>query len=388
MPKSRSAPSALPRLADFIRGNTEQILSEWEAFARAMPIAESMDIAALRDHAKDMLVVIATDLDTPQTVGEETAKAKGHADATPAGVDTAAQEHGAGRATSGFSVEQMVAEFRALRASVIRLWMKDSEQVCADDLDDMTRFNEAIDQSIAESIVRYNTDITQSKERFLAILGHDLKNPIGSIMNASQFMVEVGTEKGDLPEPYLGMVTRVGITSRRMNSMVHDLLDFARTSFGDAIPVERAEMDAGAMIRDVQEEVSVMYPASTIAIDVDGELRGSWDRARLTQALTNLVGNAVQHGASKSAICITARGLPAEIVISVANRGPVIPPDQIGELFKAMKKGNHLRRVDDQHLGLGLYIVDKIIDAHGGSIAVESSEVQGTVFTIRLGRGG
>src|SRR5689334_103411 len=73
MPMLQSVPVSLPRLADFIREDTEQILSEWEAFARAMPIAESMDIDALRDHAKAMLFVIATDLETPQTVGEETA---------------------------------------------------------------------------------------------------------------------------------------------------------------------------------------------------------------------------------------------------------------------------------------------------------------------------
>ena len=380
------APASLPRLADFIRANTEQILSEWESFARGMPIASSMDMAALRDHAKAMLAVIATDLETPQTTREETAKAKGHADAPAAAGGTAAQEHGAGRAESGFSVEQMVAEFRALRASVIRLWMKGSTQVCPDDLDDMTRFNEAIDQAIAESITRYNANITNSKERFLAILGHDLKNPIGSIMNASQFMLEISQQKGDLAEPYRGLVTRVGITSRRMNKMVHDLLDFARTSFGDEIPITRASMDAGEMIRGVQAEVGAMYPGSSIAIDVEGDLRGTWDGERLTQALTNLVGNAVQHGGGQSAICITARGLPTEVMISVSNRGPLIPQDEIGQLFNAMRKSANVRRVDDQHLGLGLYIVDKIIAAHGGTIGVESTDAKGTVFTIRLPR--
>ncbi len=229
----------------------------------------------------------------------------------------------------------------------------------------MTRFNEAIDQAIAESITRYNADITQSKERFLAILGHDLNNPIGAIMNAAQFMLDISQDKGDLPEPYLGLVTRVGNTSRRMNKMVHDLLDFAQTSFGDTIPIARAAMDAGVMISGVQAEVSVMYPNATIEIDVSGDLRGNWDGERLTQALTNLVGNAVQHGSRESAIRITARGLPTEVVMSVANRGPVISREQIGQLFKAMKKSTHVRRVDDQHPRLGLYIVDKIIDAHG-----------------------
>jgi signal transduction histidine kinase len=385
-PKPRGKPNALPRLADFIRDNTEQILSEWESFARGMPIAASMDIAALRDHAKDILAVIATDLETPQTVREETAKAKGHADAPTTGRGTAAQAHGAGRAGSGFSVEQMVAEFRALRASVIRLWMKGGDQVRAVDLDDMTRFNEAIDQSIAESIVRYNTNITHSKERFLAILGHDLKNPIGSIMNAAQFMLDVSQQKGDLAEPYRGLVTRVGTTSRRMNKMVHDLLDFARTSFGDSIPITRADMDAGVTIRGVQAEVSAMYPTSSIAIDLEGDLRGNWDSERLAQALTNLVGNAVQHGAGESTICVAARGLPTEVTISVSNRGPLIPRDEISQLFSAIQKSGNVRRIDDQHLGLGLYIVDKIISAHGGSIDVESTDANGTVFTIRLPR--
>lgn len=385
-PACEPGPGALPRLADFIRSNTEQILSEWEAFARAMPIAASMDLDALRDHAKAMLVVIATDLETPQTAGEETAKAKGHSDAGSAGANTAAQEHGAVRADSGFSVEQMVAEFRALRASVIRLWMGTGSRVCAMDLDDITRFNEAIDQAVAESIVRFTSNVAESKERFLAILGHDLKNPIGSIMGATQFMVENAGEKRDLPEPYLGLVTRAEITSRRMNKLVDDLLDFARTSFGDAIPIERSATDAGAILREVEAEVKAVHPGRSITVDADGDLRGNWDRARLTQALTNLVGNAVEHGASDSPVRIVASGRPAEVVISVANRGTPIPREQIGQLFLPMKKSGRLRRADDQHLGLGLYIVDKIIEAHGGSITVESTESTGTVFTIHLKR--
>ncbi len=385
-PLSAKDHSALPRLADFIRSDTEQILSEWEAFARAMPVSTSMDIAALRDHAKAMLSIIATDLDTPQTVGEETAKAKGHADAAPDGNITAAQQHGAARADSGFTIEQMVAEFRALRASVIRLWMRGTDRVCASDLDDITRFNEAIDQAVAESIVRFTSNLGQSKERFLAILGHDLKNPIGSIMGATQFMVENAQEKGDLPEPYLGLATRAEITSRRMNKLVDDLLDFAVTSFGESIPIARGPADVGAILREVVSEVKAAHPESTIECVTDDDLRGEWDSARLTQAFTNLVSNAVQHGIEGGAVRVTARGLPTAVVITVTNRGSAIPPETMAQLFQPMKKSGHVRRVDDQHLGLGLYIVDKIIEAHGGSITVESTESTGTVFSVHLDR--
>ena len=133
------------RLHQFIREHTEEILVEWEAFARTVQIAESMDIAALRDHAREMLMVIAKDLETPQTAGEQSDKAEGKSDALDQGPPTtAAQEHGAGRAGSGFTIEQMLSELRALRASVIRLWTKRERQLAESDLEDMTRFNEAI----------------------------------------------------------------------------------------------------------------------------------------------------------------------------------------------------------------------------------------------------
>src|SRR5215218_3195365 len=113
------------RLADFILASREPILAEWEAFARTCaPASGTMDIAALRDHAGEMLAVIAADLATPQGRLAQSEKSKGRAPAEDPTVRTAAEEHGAGRAESGFTVEQMVAEYRALRASVIRLWTK------------------------------------------------------------------------------------------------------------------------------------------------------------------------------------------------------------------------------------------------------------------------
>src|SRR5688500_15183846 len=133
----------MPRLSTFIRDNTEQILSEWETFARALPMGNSMDIAALRDHAKEMLGVIARDLEMPQTEREQADKARGESDADERQAPTAAQEHGSGRAESGFTVAQMVSEFRALRASVMRLWSKQQREVAVTDLEDATRFNEA-----------------------------------------------------------------------------------------------------------------------------------------------------------------------------------------------------------------------------------------------------
>lgn len=378
-------PTVMARLSDFIRDNTEQILSEWETFARTLPTGETMDIVALRDHAKQMLGTIARDLDTPQTNKEQADKSKGKSDSDEATPNTAAQEHGSGRAGSGFTIEDMVSEFRALRASVIRLWSKQQDHVRRDDMEDMIRFNEAIDQAIAESITQYTHDIGQSKERFLAILGHDLRTPLSSIITSTSFMLETAKTSNDLRDPYLKLITRISSTAWRMNRMVSDLLDFARTSFGDSIPIERAKMDLERMIGDVVSEVSGSYPASPIRLETHGDLRGEWDCERLTQAVTNLIANAVQHGASKSPIAVSARGTPSEAVISVHNEGPAIAKSAIDQIFNAMKEATGGAR-DDQHLGLGLYIVDQIVKSHGGCVDVTSSASAGTTFTIHLPR--
>src|SRR4051794_10651796 len=176
-------PERTMRLSDFIASNLESVLAEWEEFARThIPAGESMDVAGLRDHAADILKTVARDLRTPQTEAERGEKAQGDAEPRPGAADTAAETHGALRAEAGFTLGQMVSEFRALRASVTRLWRAAGAGRGASDFEDVTRFNEAIDQALAESLTRYARDLEHSKEMFLAILGHDVRTPLGSIM--------------------------------------------------------------------------------------------------------------------------------------------------------------------------------------------------------------
>ena len=158
------------RLADFIETNLEPILAEWVTFARTRPGSGAMDLTALRDHAAEMLAIIVTDLRTTQTDDEQHTKSYG-ADPDPRSAETAAETHGAGRATSGFTVSEMVAEFRALRASVLRLWTESRGALDSDDVVDMVRFNEAVDQALAESMTRFTHSLDQSQDMFVAILG-------------------------------------------------------------------------------------------------------------------------------------------------------------------------------------------------------------------------
>jgi signal transduction histidine kinase len=377
----------MPNLSAFIRTNLEPILIEWEVFARALPGTEPMDIVALRDHAREMLQVIASDLETPQTRLEQSDKAQGRSDAgdrrvpAPLPSPTPAQEHGSGRADSGFSISQMVAEFRALRASVIHLWTTQREQTTVADLQDMIRFNEGIDQAIAESITTYTRDVTATRDRFLAILGHDLRTPLGAIITASSFMREVPPP---LVEPHLGMVGRIEQSARRMNEMVTDLLDFTRTRFGDSIPVVAADMDLEAVIGDVASEVRASNPSVDLQVATEGDLRGHWDRARLAQALINLLSNAVHHGDATRPITLHATRTDEEILILVHNEGKAIPAEEMDRLFDPMKESGRGNVEDRQHLGLGLYIVDQVVRSHAGAIEVQSSVADGTTFTMRL----
>jgi signal transduction histidine kinase len=374
------------RLADFIGTNLEPILAEWEAFARThIPAGEVMDVAGLRDHAADILKTVAKDLRRPQTERERGEKAMGDAEALPGAADTAAQTHGALRAEAGFTLGQMVSEFRALRASVIRLWRAADGAAGGTDFEDVTRFNEAVDQALAESVSRYARDLEHSKEMFLAILGHDLRTPLGAIMMSAAGLLM----SPDLGQPQQAAASRILTSGTRIKGMVNDLLDFTRTRLGAGIPLACAETDLAEVGRQVVEEVAAYHPGRDLRFEASGPLRGSWDGARVGQALSNLVGNAVQHGSPETPVAVAVRGAADEVTVAVHNRGPGIPAAALHQIFSPLKRigrGEAPPAHDSGSLGLGLYIANEIVKGHGGRIGVASSQAGGTTFTVHLPR--
>ena len=377
------------RLADFILKNREPILVEWEAFARTCtPAAGSMDISALRDHADEMLTVIAADLKTAQSGAAQSEKSKGKADEDEPDSTTAAEEHGGGRARSGFTISQMVAEYRAMRASVIRLWTAEQKVVSTVEVEDLTRFNEAIDQALAESVGEYTESLDQSREMFLAILGHDLRTPLGAIMASAQYMME----KADLEDPYDTLTSRIATSANRMVHMIGDLLDFTRSTLGGGIPTVRAPMSMAQLVRDVVAELSAVHPERQlqVEVEVEGDQEGEWDAGRLSQALGNIISNAVIHGAQDEPVSVRISGDAREAIVEVHNNGAPIAGEDLDGLFNPMKarRLGPSRRANDPwaSLGLGLYIAERIVDAHGGTIEVSSSDETGTTFTVRLPR--
>ena len=376
------------RLHDFILQHREQILLEWDAFARTcVPASITMDVDALRDHASAMLKLLATELETGRPMHPPPAKVVRSAAKAAQTTEIPAHAHGAGRAESGFTVEQMVAEYRALRASVIRLWTRQLGELKSSDIDDLTRFNEAIDRSLAFSVARYNENIEQAKEMFIAILGHDLRTPLGAIDTSARFMLDAE----ELGEPHRTLLARIAASTARTKHLIGALLDFTRSRLGGGIPVERGQSDLEEILDDVVAEIMAAYPERRVEVTVRGEMLGPWDAARIGQALTNLIGNAVEHGSPRDPVSIELREDEGGVTIAIHNRGAVIPAQQLDGIFNPMKVSPIARKPPtggpSGHLGLGLYIAERIVDAHEGRIDVESSEAGGTTFTIHLPRG-
>jgi signal transduction histidine kinase len=368
-------------IAQFITDNMEAILTEWEAFAKSLPPGQAMSSAALRDDAERMLRFVAADMASAQS--EDERAVKGHGQQAAGSEDTAAQTHGRLRLTQAFDLAEMVSEFRALRASVIRLWSAQSGADLSSPSSELIRFNEAIDQILAESLHRYARDMERARELLLAVLGHDLRNPLSSIRMSAEVLAR--TPLTPRQNELTGGIIR---GSERMRQMIHDLLDFTRTRLGAKLVVTAQRCDLSDVCRSIADETRSGHPDREVSVESSGDCVGQWDGARMAQLVSNLLGNAVQHGHQKTPVkIITVGDDPAVVTLSVGNQGPAIPPERYFSIFDPLNRSPAATdHAQAGSLGLGLYIAREIALAHGGSIRVLSSDGAGTFFEARLPR--
>jgi signal transduction histidine kinase len=372
------------KLTSFITEHMDECLSEWEAFARTLePAAGQMSVLALRDHAKGILQEIAADIATRQNPAEQLQKSQGLMPDDP-GAASAASIHGAMRHDSNFSLVQLSSEFRALRATVLRLWLPKVATMSITTIDDMVRFNEAIDQALAESVVTYSGRAEQTRELFLAVLGHDLRAPLSTLSMAGQLLMSEHTPASQVGP--IGM--RVERSARTMNIMVEDLIGYTRTQLGGGMPTKLEATDIGEVCAQAIEDAGASHPGIEFEVDLSGDLTGRFDAVRLHQLLTNLLINAAQYGGRNAPVVLRAHADAGAVTLEVTNRGKVILPESLGSIFRplvqlAAEGGEERPR---SSLGLGLFIAREIADAHGGAIEVASTEQHGTTFTVTLPR--
>jgi signal transduction histidine kinase len=369
------------RLSGFILNNLEAILQEWEDFARTLDRpGQPLDAADLRDHAQRMLEAIAADLSTAQSAQQQVDKSKSQG---PDEDDTAAKTHAINRLVVGFTVDQIVAEFRALRASVIRLWMNHIKTGAPFQVEDMIRFNEAIDQALAESIGRYTAEVQASRTIFLGILGHDLRTPLSAILLGADVLLRTD----GLGERATRISSRIHASVKRASRIVGDLLDFTRSQLSPGIPVSRAPIDIVPVCERIVEECRIVHPHANIQWHSANSALGDLDGARLEQVFSNLIGNAIQHGDKHSPIVVTLAVNDARLNFSVHNSGSAIPEEVLPLIFNPMGRFSQNASADQSaqsSLGLGLYIAAEIVKAHEGRIDVTSTAKDGTTFSVEL----
>lgn len=372
------------RLSDFILKNIEPILQNWEDFARSLETPGTpLDREDLRDHAHAMLLAIADDLRNAQSSQQQTEKSKGH-DAL--NDTTAANVHALSRLLSGFTIEQVVAEFRALRASVIKQWVNDASKKADIDVEDMIRFNEAIDQALARSVGSYTQAIQASRNVFLGILGHDLRTPLGAIMLGADALLRTD----DLSARATKITSRIYTSVKRASRIVGDLLDFTRSQLGPGLPVSKTRSDVAPALERVVEELRMVNPNATILLESPVSAIGLYDATRLEQVFSNLIGNAVQHGDPQGAITVALVATDDTLRFTVHNTGAVIPEDVLGSIFNPLDRYSPESPTDKgphASLGLGLFIASEIVSAHQGHVDVTSSAEAGTVFVVEIPTG-
>ena len=214
-------------------------------------------------------------------------------------------------------------------------------------------------------------------ERFAGILGHDLRNPLFAIHTAGLALSQRATTTGDLKTSQ-----RIIASAERMSRMINQLLDFTRTRIGSGIPLSPTRSDLATICTSVVDELETARPEAAITVDRRGDTAGTWDQDRLAQVFSNILGNALDHGVD-SAAAIRLDGTAADAVAIEVRNGGAIPADRLSTIFDPFLPAS---RTDPRAgLGLGLYIADQIVHAHGGSIEASTPDAT-TLFRIVIPR--
>jgi signal transduction histidine kinase len=229
----------------------------------------------------------------------------------------------------------------------------------------------------AEGRLRVEADF---RERFMGMLAHDLRQPLNTMVMANRSLsrAEAGAAER---EQLLAMQVRA---AERMQRMISELLDFTRNRPESGLPIQPQWADFGAIVHASWAEIQLGHPERSVELRIEGQCDGLWDRDRLAQLCSNLLGNAIEHSAPGSAIEVQLTASPRQAQLRVANKGNAISPELLPTLFQPFRRGLEGTSPNGS-LGLGLYIVEQIVQAHSGTVTARS-DASGTEFVVCLPR--
>lgn len=382
------------KMPEFIRQEAESILLDWEKFACTLrPAARDLTRGELRDSAAEILHGIAAEMEASQSRAER--RTKGESDPEPPpDVKDIAKEHASDRLMQRFTLDQMAAEYRGLRASVTRRWTEHLEAHGAEELEELTRFNEAVDSSMAVAIRWFNGRLEdtqarlcaadQAKDEFLAVLGHELRNPLAPLSTGLQLLKQA-QHKPDLLSSLPPMMER---QLAHLVRLVDDLLDISRISRGK-ITLQLAEVDLHAPIEAAVEQMGPLIERRRHRLAVrhlDQPLPVAGDFERLTQVIANLLSNAARYMENGGTITLESEAQNGQAVVRVRDRGYGIAPEQFDRIFELFSQvPEHRAQTGGGGLGVGLALSRQLIQMHGGTIEATSDGVgEGSEFVVRL----
>jgi len=215
--------------------------------------------------------------------------------------------------------------------------------------------------------------VAETQARMMGVLGHDLRNPLSTVKLAAGML----NNDAIPPEKKLVLAGKILSSADRMQQMIEDLLDMTRAQQGFDFSLDRRPYDLRAVCEQIVGEFKIINSNRTIDFSAAGDCRGQFDEGRVAQVFSNLISNALRYGAQNKAVRVDLKGDDSAVVLNVNNQGTPIPPETVPQLFTAFWRGTN----DEKGLGLGLYIVEQIMQLHGGTISVESSAEKGTTFT-------
>jgi phosphoserine phosphatase RsbU/P len=244
-------------------------------------------------------------------------------------------------------------------------------------------FNDITKRTLAERALQERADF---ERQLIGIVSHDLRNPLQAILMGTGALFRRADE---LDEKTLKCAHRIQSATERATRLVRDLLDFTRARLGGGIPVQRTPANLHALVREVVEDVQTRSSERTLQHEQAGPGDGAWDAGRLVQVAQNLLTNAVKFSPPDTPITVRTQGEDDWVQLEVHNLGPPIPPEQLACMFQPFSRGQ--AHADAGHdaghsVGLGLYIVDQLVRAHGGHVAVTSTAEAGTTFRVHLPR--
>ena len=379
----------------------------WESFARSIwPSGATADPAEVRDEAEDILRATAVDMLSDQTGAQQAEKSKG---ASPpwdegVGLTRASSTHGSDRVASGFELWAVIAEYRALRASVLRLWRESGPAPDLRDVDDVTRFNESIDQSLTHAVRSYIEKVerdrtailaneqasrleaesaNRAKDMFLATLSHEMRTPLNAIVG---WLSLLRHEQADTRHFQEGLKVIERNTAAQLQ-LIDDVLDVSRIVSGKL----RVDIHPCELTDVINVGVNMMRPAAearsiTLNVQLDPSASGAWcDSVRIQQVVWNLVSNAVKFTPKGGRVDVTLSRERSSFQIQVMDNGQGISSELLPFVFDRFRQADSSTRRRFAGLGLGLSIVKYIVDAHGGTVEANSpGEGKGSTFTVRL----